>query len=351
MDIAVLINYAWDFHDTVVEARAMVSAGVDTIAVPEPYSFDGATQLGYLAAAVPEAKLTSSILPLYSRTPTLTAMTAASLDYLTGGRFRLGLGTSGPQVIEGFHGVAYDAPIGRTREYVDICRMVWTGQKVRYEGEYYRLPVAEEKGTGLGRPLAMIRKPLRADIPIDLAALGPKNVELTAEIADGWQPMFVDPQRFRDVWGAALVRGTARRDKTLGPLLIHAQTPTCVGGPGSPGFRAIAEHYALYIGGMGAPGKNFYYNLVSTYGFGAEAAQIQEAFLSGRKDRAADLVPDALIEATCLTGGIDEKRRHLESLREAGVDSVFLIPFDQDPGTRLAAVREVAAARSQGIAQ
>lgn len=348
MDIAVLINYALDFKDTVAEARKMVEAGVDTIGVPEPYSFDGATQLGYLAATLPTAKLTSSILPLYSRTPTLTAMTAASLDYLTDGRFRLGLGTSGPQVIEGFHGVSYDAPVARTREVVEICRAVWSGRKVTFDGKYYQLPLPEERGTGLGKPLAMIRKPVRSDIPIDLAALGPKNVELTAEIADGWQPMFFHPQRYGDVWGAALDRGATRRSTDLAPLAIHAQTPTCVGGPGSPGYRAIADHYALYIGGMGSAKRNFYYNLVSTYGFADDAAKIQEAFLSGSKSQAADLVPDDLIRETCLIGDVDDKRAQLARYAKAGVDSVFLIPFDPKPAARLAAVDEVTRARSEG---
>lgn len=346
MKLAVLINYAWDFKDTVADARQMVAAGVDMLAVPEPYSFDGATQLGYLASAVPDAELTSSVLPIYSRTPALTAMTAASVDYLTGGRFRLGIGTSGPQVIEGLHGVPYDAPLGRTREVVEICRAVWRGEKVVHDGKHYQLPLPAGRGTGLGRPLALIRKPIRPDIPIDIAALGPQNVTLTAEIADGWQPMFFHPNRYRDVWGAALDAGTAKRDPALGPLAVHAQLPLCLGGPGSPGYRAIAEHYALYIGGMGAPSKNFYSTLVSTYGFADDAAKIQQAFLAGDKARAADLVPHELIEQTCLIGDADRKRRQLERFAAAGVSSLFLIPFDPDPTSRLAAVGHVVDART-----
>src|SRR5260370_1428639 len=169
------------------------------------------------------------LLQLSSRTPALTAMTAAGLDYVSGGRFTLGLGASGPQVIEGFHGVPYDAPLGRTREIIDICRAVWRRDRVEYQGKHYTLPLPPEQGTGLGKPLKLINHPVRTHIPIFIAAIGPKNVELAAEKAEGWQPFFFHPGRAGDVWGASLAAGKAKRDPELGELDVVVQAPLAIG--------------------------------------------------------------------------------------------------------------------------
>ncbi|WP_253193877.1 LLM class flavin-dependent oxidoreductase [Gordonia sp. i37] len=185
MRIGLLINYSTDFRTAAGEAEVFAAKGVELLAVPEAYAFDAPSQLGYLAGRIPSVSLTTSVIPIYSRTPALIGMTAATLDYLTDGRFSLGLGTSGPQVIEGLHGVPYHAPLGRTREVIEICRTVWTGAKVTHSGRHHPLPLPADRGTGLGKPLALISTPIRPDIPILVAALGPKNVELTAEIADG----------------------------------------------------------------------------------------------------------------------------------------------------------------------
>ncbi len=186
----------------------------------EAYSFDAISQLGFLAAKTSRIELGSGVVPIYIRTPSLLAMTAAGLDYVSDGRFRLGIGTSGPQVMEGFHGVPFDAPLGRTREVVEICRQVWRRENVQFDGKYYQIPLPHDRGTGLGKPLHLINHPVRERIPITIAALGPKNVELTAEIAEGWQPVFFYPEKADEAWGDSLRAGMAKRDPELGPLDI-----------------------------------------------------------------------------------------------------------------------------------
>src|SRR5690606_20957256 len=190
MRIGMGLNYSGGFAETAAEVADLERAGLDIAFVPEAYSFDAVSQLGYLAAKTSTMELASGILQIYTRTPTLTAMTAAGLDFVSDGRFTLGLGASGPQVVESFHGVKYDAPLARTREIIEICRQVWRREKVVHDGAKYQIPLPADQGTGLGKPLKLINHPVREDIPIILAALGPKNVELAAEVANGWQPLF-----------------------------------------------------------------------------------------------------------------------------------------------------------------
>lgn len=195
MRIGVQLAYAGGFKEAVEQVVALERVGIDVVSVAEAYSFDAISQLGYLAAKTSRVELLTGVLPIYTRTPALLAMTAAGLDYVSDGRFALGLGTSGPQVVEGFHGVPFDAPLGRTREVVEICRAVWRRERLSYDGKHYQMPLPAERGTGLGKSLQLINHPVRERIPISIAALGPKNVELTAEIADGWQPVFFYPER------------------------------------------------------------------------------------------------------------------------------------------------------------
>lgn len=199
MRIGVQLGYSGGFKEAVGHLVELERVGIDVVAVAEAYSFDAISQLGYLAAKTSRVELLTGVLPIYTRTPALLAMTAAGLDYVSDGRFALGIGTSGPQVIEGFHGVPFDAPLGRTREVVEICRSVWRRERLDYDGKHYQLPLPADRGTGLGKPLKLINHPVRTRIPISIAALGPKNVELTAEIADGWQPVFFYPERAADV--------------------------------------------------------------------------------------------------------------------------------------------------------
>ena len=208
MKLSTSVGYTGDPRKAAQRAKDLESAGIDMIWVAELYSFDAISILGYLAAHTERMELGTSIMPIYSRTPTLIAMTAAGLDAVSDGRFVLGLGTSGPQVIEGWHGVPFDKPLTRTREVIDICRLVWKRERVVYHGEVYSLPLPKDLGTGLGKPLKIINRPVRDDIPVYIASLGPKNVQLTAEIADGWLPAFFHPDKARDVFGADLEVGS-----------------------------------------------------------------------------------------------------------------------------------------------
>src|SRR5215470_2279365 len=229
MRIGLSINYAGGFKDVATEVADLERAGLDIVFVPEAYSFDAVSALGYLAASTERVQLASGILQLYTRTPTLTAMTAAGLDYVSDGRFTLGLGASGPQVIEGFHGVPYDAPVGRTREIIEICRAVWRRERLEHAGKHYTIPLPPGQGTGLGKPLKLINRPVRERIPIVVAALGPRNVELAAELAEAWEPIFYYPERAQQAWGTPLAAGLARRDPSLPPLDVVAQAPLAIG--------------------------------------------------------------------------------------------------------------------------
>ena len=340
MRIGMALNYAGGFAETVAELGDYEKAGLDIVFVPEAYTFDAVSQLGFIAARTQRLEIASGILQLYTRTPTLTAMTAAGLDYVSGGRFTLGLGASGPQVIEGWHGVPYDAPVGRTREIIEICRMVWRRERLEHAGKHYTIPLPADQGTGLGKPLKLINQPVRERIPIVVAALGPKNVELAAELAEGWEPIFYFPERAGQVWDAPLAAGRARRDPSLPPLDVVAQAPLAIGDDVA-GMRELARpQAALYIGGMGARGRNFYNDLARRYGYEAEAETIQDLYLSGRKEEAAAAVPTELLELTSLIGPAGYVRERLAAFREAGVTVLAAQPIGPDPARDLAQVKE-----------
>jgi F420-dependent oxidoreductase-like protein len=325
MRVGMLLHYAGGFNETVTELADFERAGLEIAFVPEAYSFDAVSQLGFIAARTTTLEIASGILPIYSRTPALTAMTAAGLDYVSGGRFTLGLGTSGPQVIEGWHGVPYDAPVGRTRELVEICRLVWRRERLDYQGRYYTLPL--EGGTGLGKPLKLINHPVRERIPIVIAALGPKNVELAAEIAEGWQPIFYLPEKAGLAWDEPLAAGKAKRAADLGPLDVIAAAPLAIGDDVTELRELARPTFALYIGGMGARGRNFYYDLACRFGYEREAKQIQDNYLDGRKDEAAALVPAELVEKTALIGPRGYVAERLAAFGESGVTTLNVTPL------------------------
>jgi F420-dependent oxidoreductase-like protein len=329
MKISTQLQYDRSPAEVAKQAVELEQAGLDLIWVAEAYGVDAVSIMGYLAAVTDRVEIASGILPLYTRTPTLLAMTAAGVDALSGGRCVLGLGASGPQVIEGFHGVPYDRPLTRTREIIEICRQVWKRERVTYEGKAYTVPLPPEQGTGLGKPLKLITHPVRDRIPIHVAALGPKNVELAAEVADGWLPLFYHPEKAKDVWGDDLDRGTAKRADDLGPLDIVAGGLVAIG-PGDE-VKAIREFarpmVALYVGGMGARGKNFYNDLVCRYGFEAEAKEIQDLYLDGKKDEAAAAIPDDLLEATSICGDEGYVKERLAAYAESGVTTLNITPI------------------------
>ena len=341
MRTGIFLSYAGGFKQAVEHVVELEKVGADIALVPEAYSYDAISQLGYLAAKTSTIEIGSGVVPIYTRTPTLLAMTAAGLDYVSDGRFRLGIGTSGPQVMEGFHGVPFDAPMGRTREVVEICRQVWRREKVTHDGKHYQIPLPADRGTGLGKPLRLINHPVRENIPIIIAALGPKNVELTAEIAEGWQPVFFYPEKADEVWGDALRAGYAKRDPALGPLDIMVSASLAIGDDVEDRLAWAKPQLALYIGGMGAKGKNFYHNLATRYGFGEVADRIQDLFLAGKKDEAIAAVPDELVRQVSLVGSRGFIKERLAAYKEAGVTTMLVHPLATDDAEALRFTEEL----------
>ena len=335
------IGYAGGFAQAVEQVAALEKVGLDIAYVAEAYGYDAPTLMGYLAAKTETVQIASGILPLYTRTPSLIAMTAAGLDDISGGRAILGLGASGPQVIEGFHGVPYDAPIGRTREIVEICRKIWAREApLEHDGKYYQLPLPAEKGTGLGKPLKIITKP-RPDIEVHIASLGPKNVEMTAEIAQGWLPILYHPDKAESVWGADLAAGKAKRPEALGPMDVVAGGLLAIG-EGAERVRDFNRPMvALYVGGMGARGKNFYNTLFQRYGYEAEAAEIQDLYLSGKKQEAAAAVPESFLAETSLCGDEGFVRDQIARFRDSGVTVLNIVPIASDLAAQQAMVAKV----------
>lgn len=340
MRLSMKLGYDDGFRDVAERAVQYEQRGVDVFWTAEAYGFDSATQLGYLAAKTRRAEIGSAILPIYSRTPALLAQTAAGLDDLSEGRAILGLGASGPQVIEGWHGVPYDHPVQRTREIMDICRLLWRREVVQYAGQCYRLPLPPERGTGLAKPLKILTHPRRERIPIYLASMGERSVELAAESAEGWLPIFFVPERAEAVWGTALRRGLAKRAPELGRLEIVAGGPLAIG-EGLEGLRDRQRpQVALYVGGMGARGKNFYNDLVVKYGYAAEARQIQDLYLAGQKQAASALVPATLLEGLSLIGPTAYVRERIAAFKAAGVTALDVHPVGPDPLGDVARVRD-----------
>jgi F420-dependent oxidoreductase-like protein len=293
----------------------------------EAYGTDGITPLTWLAAHTETLNLGSAIMQMPARTPAMTAMTAATLDLMTDGRFLLGLGLSGPQVVEGWHGQPYGRPLAKTREYVDVVRTILARETpLEHHGEHYDIPYRGDDATGLGKPLKIIVHPRRADIPIYLAAIGPKNVELAAEIADGWLPIFFSPYRFKEAYGAALDAGFANADgaKSLDTFDVAPTVMVMLGDDVASLRGFVKPMVALYVGGMGARGKNFYNDLACRYGFQAAAKEIQDLYLDGKKQEAPAAVPDDLIDEVALVGPKERIADRLDAWRDSGINTMVL---------------------------
>lgn len=329
-----------DFTSTVDSLADYEAIGLDRVMVAEAYSIDAVSQMGYVAAKTRTVELAFGVLPMYSRTPTNLAMTAAGIDFVSGGRCVLGIGASGPQVIEGFHGVKYNAPVERAREHVAICRMIWRREPSEYCGEHYRLPLGhEDGGSGLGKPLKIIGTPVRERIPMLLAAIGPRNVELAAEVFDEWQPILFHPERADLAFGDALRAGEAKRDTGLVPLGVSVQCPLLISEDAaatSTALQTVREHVALYVGGMGAVGKNFYNTLMRRYGYEGEAAEIQQHFLAGERHAASHAVPTEFATSISLIGSRGAVAERVGALRDAGVTCVLADPVASEHRARLA---------------
>lgn len=339
MRIGMQLPYSESFVEAAAQLPDYRQAGLSIVYVAELYSFDAVSQLGYIAAKVPDLEIASNILPIYTRTPALLAMTAAGLDHVSEGRFTLGLGASGPQVIEGFHGVPYDAPIGRTREIIGVCRQVWRRERLEHQGRHYSMPLT---GSELGKPLKLINRPVRERIPILIAAMGPKNVQLAAELAEGWAPFFFRPEGADEVWGEALAAGKAKRDPALGELDVVVPVPVAIGDDVEPLIDLMRPSFALYLGGMGAKGKNFYHDLASRYGYAEQADRIQELYLSGRKEEAAAAVPGDLLRSLGLVGPKSWVQERLSALSEAGVSTLSVNLLARTHAERVATMEALA---------
>jgi len=331
------------FAEVAREVRDLEQAGLDLVWVAEAYTFDAISRLGYLAAVTERVELATGIVNVYGRTPTTIAMTMAGLDYVSGGRAACGLGASGPQVIEGFHGVPWEKPLTRVRETIDVCRMLWRREKAQLDGQTIQVPLPEGRGTGLGKPLKFIDTPERERIPIWWAALMGRSVAAAAEHADGWLPTLYVPDRAERAWGEDLRAGLARRSPELGPLEIAAAAPVAIGEdlPVQELRDRLRPMLALYVGGMGARGKNFYNTLAQRYGFEAEAEEIQDLYLDGKKDEAAAKIPQAWLEEATLIGPASHVAERLAAYREAGVTMLTIDPLLGNGAETVAQLREL----------
>jgi F420-dependent oxidoreductase-like protein len=346
MLLSTMLQYSDDPIAGAERAVEMERAGLDVVWVPEAYSFDAVSQMGYLAAKTDTIEIGSGILNVFSRTATCMAQTAAGLDFVSSGRFILGLGASGPQVVEGFHGVPYEKPMPRIRDYINVCRMTWKREKVVYDGPTVTVPLPEGQGTGLGKALKIINHPVREHIPIFWASLMGQSVKATAQLADGWLPIFFDPEKFHTVWGDDLKAGQAQRDPELGPLQISAGGTVAIGDElvGDAQTRILdysRPMAALYVGGMGARDQNFYNKICQKYGYVDEAIAVQDLYLAGKKEEAAAAVPAEMLEKTNLVGPAGYVKERLAAYKEAGVTHLSVNPVGKDPVSTIEQLRNL----------
>ncbi|MDQ3587664.1 MAG: LLM class F420-dependent oxidoreductase [Actinomycetota bacterium] len=317
--------------------REAEAVGYESVWAAEAYGSDGATVLAWLAAQTSTIKIGSAILQMPARTPAMTAMTAATLDQLSGGRMILGIGSSGPQVAEGWHGQPFARQLDRTREYVDILRMALARERVEYRGETYVLPIPD----GPGKALKLMIGPVQERIPIYIAAIGPKNTRLTAEIADGWIPTFFSPEHvgeFREL----LSEGADQAGKTLDGFDIAPMVNVAIDDDVDRARDVVRPILALYVGGMGSRDKNFYNALVRRYGFEEAAREVQDLYLDGKKDEAAAALPAELIDMTSICGPTDRVKERLSVYRDAGVGTLITTPMAFEPDARVKMMRELA---------
>lgn len=331
MRLGIMLGYAAGTIDLPVElVKEADQLGVYAVWTAEAYGSDAVSPLAWLGAQTERIKLGTAIMQMPGRTPANAAMTAMTLNQLSGGRFLMGLGLSGPQVVEGWHGVSYGRPLTRTREYVAIVRDIFRREApLRFDGDLYQIPYMAEDATGLGKPLKSTLN-AQPDIPIYLAAIGPKNVELTAEIADGWLPIFFAPEQYDETFKPHVDAGLAKAGKTIDDLDIAPTVSVVINDSLDICYNMLRPMLALYIGGMGAKGKNFYYDLAVRYGYEAEAAEIQDLYLSGDKGGAMVRVPGELIDAVALVGPKERVRERLALWRNSPITTLNMTVFDSE---------------------
>jgi F420-dependent oxidoreductase-like protein len=316
--------------------REAESVGFDSVWAAEAYGSDTATVLAWLAAQTDRIRLGSGIFQMPARSPAMTAMTAATLDHLSNGRLILGIGTSGPQVAEGWHGQRFAKQLQRTREYVEILRKALARERLEYQGEAYTLPLPD----GPGKALKLMIGPVQERIPIYIAAIGPNNTRLTGEIADGWMPTFFSPEHVGES-RKLLEEGAARSGRSLDGFEIAPQVNLCVDEDLDRARDAVRPVIALYVGGMGSREKNFYNQLIQRYGFEDAAKEVQDLYLSGKKEEAAAALSPDLIDTISLVGPPDRIRERLAAYREAGVGTLMVAPVAMEPEARKRMVSEL----------
>lgn len=307
--------------DMILEADKL---GYHSVWTSEAYGSDAITPLAWIGALTKNIKLGSAIMQMPARSPAMTAMTAMTLDQLSGGRMLCGLGLSGPQVVEGWHGESYGKPLGKTREYVEILRKIFAREEpLTHDGQHYKIPYEGDDATGLGKPLKSILHG-RADLPIYIASIGPKNVELTAEIADGWLPIFFSPERYPEYFQEQVEAGfkKAGNGKSIADFDIAPSVYVAMDDDIEMARNMIRPMLALYVGGMGAKGKNFYHDLAVRYGFEEEADTIQDLYLAGKKAEAMVAVPNELIDAVALVGSRDRIADRLQLWKDSDVTTL-----------------------------
>lgn len=346
MKLGVMAGYAVNQEQLlgmVDTAKAAESLGYDSIWTAEAYGFDAATPLAFFAANTEKIRIGSAIFQIPGRTPGNAAMTACTLDNLSGGRFNLGLGSSGPQVAEGWHGQPFAKQIQRTREYIEILRKMLGREVADYDGEIYKLPLPD----GLGKPLKLMTRPIQERIPIYLAAIGPKNTALAGELCDGWLPYLYGPEH-AEMLNANLKEGAERVGRSLDDIEISPSIFTATGDGDLDELRdRIRPIVALYVGGMGARNKNFYNNLVSSYGYEAEAKTIQDLYLDKKYDEAAAAIPTELIDMISLVGGKDRIADRIAAYADVGVDNLMVVPMSGEAAEREVILRDAMAAAEQ----
>jgi F420-dependent oxidoreductase-like protein len=333
------LQYDGNPRATADAVAELEKAGLDMVWVAEAYGYDSPTLMGYLAAKTERLQIAAGILNVFSRTPGAILQTAAGLDNVSSGRAVLGLGASGPQVIEGFHGLPYDKPLGRTREVIRIVRSGLKREPLQASG-IFNIPLPADQGLGLGKPLKILVHPQRDTIPIWVASLGDKNVEMTAELADGWLPILFIPERAREVWGSSLDAGAAKRDPELGPLQVSAGGMVAIGEDVKGLLDFLRPMYALYVGGMGARGKNFYNELAQHYGYEKEAKEIQDLYLDGKKKEAEALVPMEWMEQSNLVGPASYVQERIAAFKEAGVSHLSIVPATENPAATVSQLKD-----------
>lgn len=323
--------------------KAAEAAGFDSVWAAESYGSDVVSVLGWLAGQTTEIKLGAAIMQVPARPPAAAAMAGATLDALSDGRFMFGFGPSGPQVSEGWYGVDYAKPWGRTREYIEVVRKIIAREgPLEHHGEHFDLPLTDGS-SGQGKALKLNFHPVRSEIPVFVGAIGRKSVEMAAEICDGWIPIFFSPDAFDETWGEHLERGFAKGGRTREDLEVSPSIQVAIDGDLDAARFVVRTGLLLYLGGMGSRDTNFYVDLTHRFGFGEVADEVQSLYLDGKREEAFNAIPDELVNATSLIGTEDEVAERLTSFGEIGVDRLICSPVQVDREQRLHTIERLAA--------